>query len=65
MLVVSTFLKLSNVKPTQVCSALEGLQVMSTTSAAPQRDDLNSAFEKAKRLLEQKRSGSQFTILRH
>ncbi len=27
--------------------------------------DLNPAFEKAKRLLEQKRSGSQFTILRH
>jgi hypothetical protein len=30
------FLQLSNVKPTQVCSAPAGRQVISTTLAAPQ-----------------------------
>jgi hypothetical protein len=47
------FLQLSNVKPTQVCSALACRQVISTTLAAPQRElDLNSvssAFEKGDR----------------
>jgi hypothetical protein len=32
------FLQLSNVKPTQVCSAPAGRQVISTTLAAPQRE---------------------------
>jgi hypothetical protein len=31
-------LQLSNVKPTQVCSAPSGRQVISTTLAAPQRE---------------------------
>jgi hypothetical protein len=32
------FLQLSNIKPTQVCSAPAGRQVISTTLAAPQRE---------------------------
>jgi hypothetical protein len=32
------FLQFSNVKPTQVCSAPAGRQVISTTLAAPQRE---------------------------
>jgi hypothetical protein len=53
------FFEISNVKPTQVCSAPTGGQVISTTIAAPKTDyDLNSAFEKADRLLEKKRNGS-------
>jgi hypothetical protein len=32
------FLPLSNVKPSQVCSAPAGRQVISTTLAAPQRE---------------------------
>jgi hypothetical protein len=65
---INFFFQLSNDKPTQVFSAPAGRQDVSTTLAAPQRDDLNSAFENADRLLEQKRTGSQFhsfTILRH
>jgi hypothetical protein len=38
LLVLSTFLLLSNVKPTQVFSAPEGCQVISTILAAPQRE---------------------------
>jgi hypothetical protein len=58
-MVLSTFLQLSNVKQTQVCSAPAGRQVISTTLAAPQRNyDLSSVFENnADRLLEQKRNG--------
>jgi hypothetical protein len=37
MVVLSTFLQLTNVKPTQVCSAPAGHQVISTTLAASQR----------------------------
>jgi hypothetical protein len=69
IMVLSTFLQLSYVKPTQVCSAPAGRQVISTTLAAPQKDlDLNSAFENADRLLDQKkRTGGQFhyMILQH
>jgi hypothetical protein len=59
-MVLSTFFQLSNDKPTQVCIAPTGRQGVSTILAAPQRDNLNSAFENADRLLEQKRTGSQF-----
>jgi hypothetical protein len=62
-MVLSTFLQLSNVKPAQVCSATAGCQVISTTLAAPQGKgnyDLNSTFDKADRLLEQKRTSSHF-----
>jgi hypothetical protein len=69
-MVSSTFFNCSmiSIKQTQVFSAPAGRQGVSTTLAAPQRDDLNSTFENADRLLEQKRTGSQFhsfTILRH
>jgi hypothetical protein len=37
-MVLSTFLQLSNVEPTQVCSAPAGRQVILTTLAAPQRE---------------------------
>jgi hypothetical protein len=47
--------------PTQVCSAPAGRHVISTTLTAAQRKyDLNFAFEKADKLLEQKRTGCQF-----
>jgi hypothetical protein len=60
-MVLSTFLQLSNVKPTQVCSAPAGRRVISTTLAAPRRELLPQFdFEKDDRLLEQKRAGSQF-----
>ncbi len=51
---------MSNYKPTQVFSAPAGRQDVSTTLAAHQRDDLNSAFENADRLIEPKGTGSQF-----
>jgi hypothetical protein len=35
---LSTFLQLSNVKPTKVCSAPTGRQVISTALAATQRE---------------------------
>ncbi len=55
------FLQFSNVKPTQVCSAPAGHQVISTTSFHLKENyDLNSAFENADKLLEQKRTDSQF-----
>jgi hypothetical protein len=38
MIVLLTILQLSNVKPTQVCSAPAGRQGISTTLAAPQRE---------------------------
>jgi hypothetical protein len=55
------YLQLSNVKPTQVCSAPAGRKDISITLAALQGNyELNSAFEKADKLLEQKRTGGQF-----
>jgi hypothetical protein len=63
-MLLSTFLKLSYVKPTQVCSGPAGRQVISTTLSAPQGNyDLNFAFENVDRLLEQKRNGSQFRCI--
>jgi hypothetical protein len=60
-MVLLTFLQLSNVKPTQICSAPAARQVISTTLAAPQRELCPQfAFENADRLLEQKHTGSQF-----
>jgi len=38
IMVSSTFLQLSNVKPTKVCSAPAGRQVISTILAAPQKE---------------------------
>jgi hypothetical protein len=38
LMVLSTFLKLSSVKPTQVCSAPAVRKAISTTLAAPQRE---------------------------
>jgi hypothetical protein len=56
------FLQLSNVKPSQVCMAQAGRQVISTALGGTSRGivNLNSAFEKADRLQEQKRTGSQY-----
>jgi hypothetical protein len=66
VMVLLTFLQLSNVNPTQVCSAPAGRQVISTNLVAPQANyDFYSAFEKADRLLEQKRTNSQFHYMRH
>jgi hypothetical protein len=61
LLYAGWYLQLSNVKPTQVCSAQAGRQVTVFTKAkgAPQRE-LISALEKAHRLLEQKLTGSQY-----
>jgi hypothetical protein len=59
--VLSTVLQLSNVKSTQVSSAPAGRKVISTTLAAPQRElGPQICPEKTDRLLEQKRTGSQF-----
>jgi hypothetical protein len=38
IMVLSTFLQLSNVKPTQVCSTQADRKVILTTLAAPQRE---------------------------
>jgi hypothetical protein len=58
------YLQLSNVKPTQVCSAEAGRQVISTTLAASQisKGIITSILPliKADRLQEQKRTASQF-----
>jgi hypothetical protein len=53
---------MSNIEPTQVCSAPVGRKVISTTLAAPQRKFFSSIqpFEKADKLLEQKLTGGQF-----
>jgi hypothetical protein len=72
--VFSWYLQLSNVKPTQVCSAPAGRKVISTTLAAVLQQaaklfqqhwrhlkgnyEFNAAFEKADRL--QRRTGGQF-----
>jgi hypothetical protein len=56
---LSTFLQLSNVKPTQVCSAPADRQVIQQNWRHLEGNyDLNSAFEKADRLLKQKRTGT-------
>jgi hypothetical protein len=57
-MVLSTFLQLSIVKPTQVYSAPAGRQVILTTLAAPQRE--SSVFENADRLLEQNHTCQQY-----
>jgi hypothetical protein len=64
-MVLSTILQLFNVKPTaEVCSAPAGRKVISTTLAAPHGNyDLNNAVENADRLLEQKRTRSQFQYM--
>jgi hypothetical protein len=38
IIVLSTFLQLSNLKPTQVCSAPAARQVISTTLAVPKKE---------------------------
>jgi hypothetical protein len=55
-------LKLSNVKVTQVCNAQAGRQVIYKSKGGTSIGigNLNSAFEKADRLLEQKLTGNQF-----
>jgi hypothetical protein len=58
IMVLINFLQLSNVKPTQVCSAPAGRQVILTTLGSTPKG--NSAFEKADRFLEQKLTGCQF-----
>jgi hypothetical protein len=56
------YLQLSNVKPTQVCSAQAGRQVIYNSNGSTSKviENLNSAFEKADKLLEQKLTGSKF-----
>jgi hypothetical protein len=65
IIVLSTFLQLPNVKPTQVCSAQAGCQVISTAQAASQRELWNSILPLKKptdyySTVEQKRTGSQY-----
>ncbi len=58
---VSTFLQLFSVKPTKVCSAPAGAAKLfdNTGGTSNKNYDLNSAYEMAYRLPEQ-RTGSQF-----
>jgi hypothetical protein len=59
--VLSTFVQLSSVKPTQVCSAPAGRQVNSTTLAAPEREFIPQfCLRKGRQITRKKRSGSQF-----
>ncbi len=61
---LSAFLKLSNVKPTQVWSEQAERQLFQQHWRHLKGNyDLNSAFENADRLLEQKRTGSQFHFI--
>jgi hypothetical protein len=61
IIVLSTFLQSSNVKPTQVCSAPAGRQVFNNTGGTS-KGIMTSIlhFENADRELEQKRTSSQF-----
>jgi hypothetical protein len=59
-MVLSTFLQLSNVKPTQSAVHQQAAKLFLQHCMAAGNYELNSAFEKADKLLEQKRTGSQF-----
>jgi hypothetical protein len=60
-MVLSTFLQLSKVKPTKSAVHQQPAKLFQQDwRHLKENYDFNSAFEKAERLLEQKRTGSQY-----